>query len=242
MKSANEEDEASKKVKEVKKDANKEPIKEAQVPMKAKEPVSKKALSRESSKEVKKQKDVKIEIEPSESPQKNKETVKSPEVMKVGKPLKELLRECSVEDKNTKKETEEKPMKNEMKIEPAKLSIENELKKDGTSSEAIVPNAAIPNTIPTPKPTKETVNNLSMKKTSCEVNNGLSVSQVHETQDKTLSTLDEADRIFAQFKQHRKRLFKHNLIIEGTCNYFFWIDKIALVSNALISTCFKRCS
>merc|ERR1712018_699029 len=28
----------------------------------------------------------------------------------------------------------------------------------------------------------------------------------------------------------RKRLFKRNLIIEGTCNYFFWMDKIALMS------------
>ena len=148
MKSAKSvENEAPKKVKEVKKDnAKKEPIKEAQVPIKAKESVSKKpTLSRESSKEIKSKKEVKIDIEPNESPQKNKETIKSPEAgVMMGKPLKELLRECSVEgddDKKTPKaETEEKPMKNK-KVEPAKLSIENELKNEkknsGTSSEAV---------------------------------------------------------------------------------------------------------
>ena len=55
------------------------------------------------------------------------------------------------------------------------------------------------------------------------MNNGLSVSTI-------LDPEQEADRIFAQFKQ-RKRLFKRNLIIEGSCNYFFWMDKIAMVSS-----------
>ena len=62
-------------------------------------------------------------------------------------------------------------------------------------------------------------------KVGCELNtnNGLSVTEI-------LDEKQEADRIFAQYK-NRKRLFKSNLIIEGTCNYFFWIDKIALVSK-----------
>ena len=64
---------------------------------------------------------------------------------------------------------------------------------------------------------------------SCDVkNNGLSVTEIQILDDK-----QEADRIFAQYK-NRKRLFKSNLIIEGTCNYFFWIDKIALVSVFLV--------
>ena len=67
---------------------------------------------------------------------------------------------------------------------------------------------------------------------SCEVNNGLSVSTI-------LDESQEAERIFAQFKQ-RKRLFKRNLIIEGSCNYFFWMDKIAMVSKALLSLYSKR--
>ena len=62
-------------------------------------------------------------------------------------------------------------------------------------------------------------------KVGCELNtnNRLSVTEI-------LDEKQEADRIFAQYK-NRKRLFKSNLIIEGTCNYFFWIDKIALVST-----------
>ena len=66
-------------------------------------------------------------------------------------------------------------------------------------------------------------NNKKTNSKSCEVNNGLSVSTI-------LDPEQEADRIFAQFKQ-RKRLFKRNLIIEGSCNYFFWMDKIAMVSS-----------
>ena len=64
-------------------------------------------------------------------------------------------------------------------------------------------------------------------KVGCELNenNGLSVTGILDENS------TEADRIFAQYK-NRKRLFKSNLIIEGTCNYFFWIDKIALVSKA----------
>ena len=61
---------------------------------------------------------------------------------------------------------------------------------------------------------------------SCELNgnNALSVTDILDDNS------TEADRIFAQYKNRSKRLFKSNLIIEGTCNYFFWIDKIALVS------------
>ncbi len=43
--------------------------------------------------------------------------------------------------------------------------------------------------------------------------------------------LVEAERIFAQFKA--RRLLKSNLIIEGSCNYFFWIEKIAQVDTKL---------
>ena len=69
---------------------------------------------------------------------------------------------------------------------------------------------------------------------SCEVNNGLSVSTI-------LDESQEAERIFAQFKQ-RKRLFKRNLIIEGSCNYFFWMDKIAMVSKPLLFYhLYKKC-
>ena len=62
---------------------------------------------------------------------------------------------------------------------------------------------------------------------SCELNenNALSVTDILDDNS------TEADRIFAQYKNRSKRLFKSNLIIEGTCNYFFWIDKIALVSE-----------
>lgn len=69
---------------------------------------------------------------------------------------------------------------------------------------------------------------------SCEVAvNGLSVSQVLDDQQ-------EAERMFAQFIQ-RKRLFKRNLIIEGSCNYFFWMDKIAMVSICFKTTCLLPC-
>ena len=57
---------------------------------------------------------------------------------------------------------------------------------------------------------------------SCEQVNGLSVSNI-------LNDAQEAERIFAQFKQRKRLLFKRNLIIEGSCNYFFWMDKIAKV-------------
>ena len=76
------------------------------------------------------------------------------------------------------------------------------------------------------KQTAENSSNQDIINKSCEVNNtsnGLSVSTI-------LDPEQEADRIFAQFKQ-RKRLFKRNLIIEGSCNYFFWMDKIAMVSS-----------
>ena len=80
------------------------------------------------------------------------------------------------------------------------------------------------------KQTAENSSNQDIINKSCEVNNtsnGLSVSTI-------LDPEQEADRIFAQFKQ-RKRLFKRNLIIEGSCNYFFWMDKIAMVSSLSLS-------
>ena len=80
------------------------------------------------------------------------------------------------------------------------------------------------------KQTAENSSNQDIINKSCEVNNtsnGLSVSTI-------LDPEQEADRIFAQFKQ-RKRLFKRNLIIEGSCNYFFWMDKIAMVSSFFFS-------
>ena len=80
------------------------------------------------------------------------------------------------------------------------------------------------------KQTAENSSNQDIINKSCEVNNtsnGLSVSTI-------LDPEQEADRIFAQFKQ-RKRLFKRNLIIEGSCNYFFWMDKIAMVSSLSFS-------
>ena len=81
----------------------------------------------------------------------------------------------------------------------------------------------------TPKSGTKTVEVGSEMKnaTSCELNgnNALSVTDILDDNS------TEADRIFAQYKNRSKRLFKSNLIIEGTCNYFFWIDKIALVSE-----------
>ena len=62
---------------------------------------------------------------------------------------------------------------------------------------------------------------------SCEQVNGLSVSNI-------LNDAQEAERIFAQFKQRKRLLFKRNLIIEGSCNYFFWMDKIAKVRGEKI--------
>ena len=71
------------------------------------------------------------------------------------------------------------------------------------------------------KPSNQDNTNTNTTK-SCEQVNGLSVSNI-------LNDAQEAERIFAQFKQRKRLLFKRNLIIEGSCNYFFWMDKIAKV-------------
>ena len=38
----------------------------------------------------------------------------------------------------------------------------------------------------------------------------------------------------AQLAKHQK-FHKRNLVIEGSCNYFFWMDKIAMVGTKFIS-------
>ena len=102
--------------------------------------------------------------------------------------------------------------------------------QNGTSSEQ--PTSQIKpeqDTTTTPKQDSTTSNKLSNQDNtntnttkSCEQVNGLSVSNI-------LNDAQEAERIFAQFKQRKRLLFKRNLIIEGSCNYFFWMDKIAKV-------------
>ena len=65
---------------------------------------------------------------------------------------------------------------------------------------------------------------------------GLSVSRVDHNSFIPASLDDEIylpDTFFSGKKRHHKR----NLIIEGSCNYFFWMEKIAMVSSSDNVTC-----